>query len=159
MDLTQYYELVESCIRELGVDPVTCRNEPGKWTLKKGSATVWIDLWHIERENRPYYQVMSPVMRIPKDIKLKNLLFEELLAINDKLFGVAFTIYQGWVYLKVIREVDGMDQNEAMAMLHRVGNYADQYDDDLISKYGDDTPPPVNEGGVPPGGGGGKSDV
>ena len=97
-------------------------------------------------------------MKIPTDMKRKNLLFEELLIINDKLFGVAFTIYQGWVYLKVIREVDGMDQNEAMAMLHRIGNYADQYDDELIAKYGDAPVDPPPDNGPNVGSGGSKSD-
>ena len=74
-------------------------------------------------------------MKLPAD-EVRLPFFQELLELNDKLFGVAFGIYNGWTWLKVIREVDGMDENEAFAMLTRIGNYADQYDDYLINKYG-----------------------
>lgn len=143
-DLSPYYQLVENTITKLGIDPSTCRSKnndgavkPGAWNLKKGSAKVWIDLWYIEKENRPYFQVMSPVMQIPAN--KQGELFKELLEINDKLYGVAFTIYNKWVWLKVIREVDGMDESEAFAMLTRIGNYADQYDDALMQKYGENS--------------------
>jgi len=143
-DLTPYYQLVENVITKLGVDPSICRSKDGngeikagQWNMLRGSAKVWIDLWYIEKEKRAYYQVMSPVMQIPENNKAA--LFQELLEINDKLYGVAFTIYNNWVWLKVIREVDGMDENEAFAMLTRIGNYADQYDDHLIGKYGEES--------------------
>lgn len=140
-DLTPYYQIVEECIQELGVDPVGCRGkEPGQWNLRKGSARVWIDLWHIESENRAYYQVMSPVLPIPKE-NVKAF-YEELLLINDKLFGVAFTVHKNWAWLKVVREVEGMDHNEAMAMMVRVGKYADRYDNELADRYGVKLPIP-----------------
>lgn len=142
-DLQPLYNIVESCIADLGIDPATARAaSPGQWSLIKGSAKVWVDLWYIEAEKRAYYQVMSPVMTIPATNQAA--LYQELLEINDKLFAVAFTIYNGWVWLKTIRECDNMDKAEAFAQLTRIGNYADQYDDHLIAKYG------------APGGGGGS---
>jgi len=136
MDLQPYYETVESSIADLGVNPVECRGDnPGQWNLKKGETTVWVDLWYIENEQRPYYQVMSPIFKIPTDVDTKNNVFEELLQINDRLYGVAFTTYKEWIYVKVIREADGMDKGEAQAMLLRVGNYADQYRQELSEKH------------------------
>lgn len=134
MSIENYYNIVENCIRNLGVDPALCRGEnPGQWSLVKGSAKVWIDVWYIENEKREYIQVMCPVMEVntsnPQD------LYKELLEINDKLFGCAFTIYNNWVWLKVIRECAGIDEAEASAMILRIGNYSDQYDDYLIGKY------------------------
>ncbi|MBX7094501.1 MAG: YbjN domain-containing protein [Flavobacteriales bacterium] len=134
MSIENYYNIVENCIRNLGVDPALCRGEnPGQWSLVKGSAKVWIDVWYIEREQREYIQVMCPVMEVntsnPQD------LYKELLEINDKLFGCAFTIYNNWVWLKVIRECAGIDEAETSAMILRIGNYSDQYDDYLIGKY------------------------
>lgn len=138
MSIETYYGIVESCISSLGVDPALCRGEkPGQWSLTKGSAKVWINVWHIEREGREYIQVMCPLMQdITAD---KAAFYKELLEINDKLFGVAFTYYDNWVWLKVIRECDGLDQNECMAMINRIGVYADQYDDYLIGKYNSQT--------------------
>ncbi len=136
-DLQPYYNTVEASIAALGVDPADCRGEnPGQWNLRKGETTVWVDLWYIEREERPYFQVMAPIFQIPTDVDTKNRLFEELLSINDTLYGVAFTTYKEWIYIKVIREADGMDEGEAQAMLLRVGNYADQNRQELSAKYG-----------------------
>lgn len=136
MDLQPYYDVVEGCIADLGVNPVDCRGEnPGQWNLKKGDTTVWADLWYIEKEDRPYFQVMAPIFQIPADEAVKTRLFGELLEINDTLYGVAFTMYKDWIYIKVIREADGMDKGEALAMLLRVGNYADQHRQELSTKY------------------------
>lgn len=133
-DLSPYYKVVEDAIQQLGIDPALCRGEKGgQWNLKKNDVNVWIDLWYIEREQRPYYQVMAPILQLPADNREK--LYEELLQINDSLYGVAFTLYKDWVYLKVIREVEGMDDKEAFAMLTRIGNYADVYKQDLHDKY------------------------
>jgi hypothetical protein len=134
MNIENYYQLVERCISSLGVDPTTCRGkETGQWTLRKGSANVWVDVWYSEKETRSYVQVMSPVMEIKTTDT--TAFYKELLEINDKLYGCAFTIYNNWVWLKVIRETDGLEDNEFMAMLNRIGNYADQYDNYLIDKY------------------------
>jgi hypothetical protein len=134
MNLEIYYKMVEKCISSLGVDPLICRGkEAGQWTLKKGSSTVWIDIWYIEKEKRSYIQIMSPVMEVKTT--QTEAFYKELLEINDKLFGCGFTLYQNTAWLKSIRETDGLDENELLNMFNRVGNYADQYDDYLKSKY------------------------
>lgn len=141
MDLQPYYNMVENNIRSLGVDPAICRGEkPGQWNLKKGSANVWIDVFYSETNKCAYYQVMSPVMEIPGNNQQN--FFQELLEHNYTFYGVAFVKYQNWAYIKAIREVDGMDEKEAMAVVNRVGWYADDLDDKLKAKYG-----PVIHGG------------
>lgn len=142
-DLTTYYQMIEDCITQLGVDPVTARGEEaGQWSLVKGSAKVWLDLWHIEREGRAYFQALSPVMKLTEVIPDKRLeLFEELLKINHSLYGVAFTCYNDFLWIKVIREAAGMDKAEALAMISRVGTYSDEYDDYLREKYLPPQPP------------------
>jgi Putative bacterial sensory transduction regulator len=135
-DLTPFYAIIEASIRRLDIDPDTCRGEqPGQWNLTHGSAHVWMDLWHIELQQRAYFQVMSPVMQMPANPAHTQALFEELLQINDKLFGVAFSLYKGMVWLKTIREARGMDADEALNILTRVAKYADMYDDYLVNKY------------------------
>ena len=134
-NLQYYYDMVEKSISDLGVDPAVCRGEKeGQWSLKKGSASVWIDIWHIEQENRAYFQVLAPVMQVPPANQEE--FFKELLELNYTLYGVAFVKYQDWVYVKLIRECDGMEQKEAAATINRVGWYADEYDDRLKVKYG-----------------------
>ena len=136
-DLSKYFTMVEEIIQSLGVDPSLCRGQnPGQYSLMLGSARVWIDVWYIESQSRSYFQAMSPVMRLPI-LQSQHAFFQELLEINDKLYGVAFTVYNGWAWLKHIRETDGLDKSEAEAMTHRIGVYADQYDDYLKGKYGE----------------------
>lgn len=135
-NLNQLYDMVENVIRVYGIDPTTTRGEkPGQWTLKRGSATVWIDLWHIEKENRAYFQVMAPVMQVPAEsVQLE--FFKELATLNYSLYGCAFVLFQDWVYLKVIRECVGLDPEEVEASITRIGVYGDDYDDYLKNKYG-----------------------
>ena len=132
IDFQPYYRMVEECIRRLGVNPDNCRGDrTGQYNLSKGSASVWIDFF--ENDGRGYYQVVSPVMAIPDSNR--DALYHDLLQINDALYGVAFSVYGDWVWLKAIREVDNMDADEAMAILLRIGNYADHYDDYLRQRY------------------------
>ncbi len=150
-DLNYYHHIIEEALTKLDLDPVLCRGEQkGQWNLAQGSANVWIDIWHIERQGRAYYQVMSPVMYLPADAKAAGELCQELLEINDKLFGVAFSMYKGLVWMKTIREVRGMDVDEALNILTRIATYADLYDDYLVNKY-KGTFPDDGPGAVAPG--------
>ena len=137
-NISGYYEIVENCIRKLGLDPLTVRTErSGSWRLVKGSANVYIDCWYIEREGRSYFQVLSPIMKIPEN--QKESFYYDLLSFNDTLFSCAFTLHNDWAWIKMIRECDGLDENEAFSILTRVGNYADQYDDLLKQHYNGQT--------------------
>lgn len=135
-----YYEMIDSIIRDLGVDPAACRgDQPGQWNLKKGSASVWVDVWQTKDANGNlqdygYLQIMAPIMEVP--VNNQHLFTKELLELNHSLYGVGFTIFKDWAYIKMVRELDGLDKNEAAAMFNRVGNYADDYDDRLKAKYG-----------------------
>ncbi|WP_448519145.1 YbjN domain-containing protein [Rhodoflexus sp.] len=136
-ELTHYYQLVENAIEELGVNPVEARTQKaGQWDLRKGSASVWINVFlSRERDDYGYLQIMSPVMKVPQGDNREALL-EELLQLNYQLYGVAFSMYEGWLYLRTIRELEGLSPEEALAMLTRIGVYADEYDDYLKQKYG-----------------------
>jgi hypothetical protein len=134
MDLQPYYQMVENNIQKLGVDPANCRGEkPGQWNLKKGSASVWIDVWETKEGNYGYFQCMAPVVKIPTENTLA--FYQEILEINHKLYGVGMTKFKDHIYIKTIRELQGIDEEEMMAMINRVGNYADDYDDLLFNKY------------------------
>ncbi len=138
--IQNYYNIVEEIIRDLGVDPAACRGEiAGQWNLKRGSANIWVDVWQTKDQqgnllDYGYIQVMAPVCEVP--VNNQNLFTKELLEINHSLYGVAFTIFKDWAYVKAIREVDGLDKAEAQAMFNRVGAYSDEYDDKLKQKYG-----------------------
>ncbi len=134
-DLQFYYDMVDSCVKELGADPLKARlpNKKGEWELTKGSITLWISITYLEQNKTTYVQVLAPVVNVPTSSVQK--FYEELLEINHTLYGVAFTKYDKWVYIKAIREVEGLDNNELFNMITRVGNYADMYDDVFWAKY------------------------
>ncbi len=137
MNLQPYYQMVEKCISAFGIDPVSCRGEQeGQWNLTRGSASVWVDVWNIDTEQGPlgYFQCMAPVIELPATNVDK--FCQELLEINHTLYGVAFTINENWAYIKIIREVEGLEDSEVSATMNRVGFYADDYDDKLKAKYG-----------------------
>lgn len=132
MDLTAYYKMVENCITKIGVDPVKCRGaQEGQWNLKRGSANVWIDIFIINGYG--YFQCMGPISPIPQERQVE--FYEEVLEINHKLYGVGMTKFKDWIYIKTIRETDGLDENEIMAQINRIGTYADDYDDVFREKY------------------------
>ncbi|OQY03273.1 MAG: hypothetical protein B6I20_05340 [Bacteroidetes bacterium 4572_117] len=76
---------------------------------------------------------MAPVVEVPT--KNAEAFYREILEINHNLYGVGMTKHQSWIYIKTLRELEGIDANEMMAMINRVGNYADDYDDKLRNKY------------------------
>lgn len=136
-DLQPYYQIVEDGIQQLGVNAEEARGEnDGEWNLKRGTASVWIDLWYIEEEQGAYFQVMTPIMTLPEDETNLYKLTLELLKINYTLFGVAFAVHEDGVYLKNIREVEELDPSEVVYMIGRCGNYGDNYNDELVKKFG-----------------------
>jgi hypothetical protein len=134
-DLQYYYQMVDDCIKELGIDPAKARiaGKKNEWELTKGSVSLWITITYLEQNKNTYIQVLSPVVNVPANNLLR--FYEELLETNHTLYGVAFTKFDKWIYVKAIREIEGLDSNELFNMITRVGNYADMYDDVFWAKY------------------------
>jgi hypothetical protein len=138
--LQPYYVLVEEVIASLGVGADQCRVKDqsgnvvaGHWNLRKGSANIYVDVY-ATKDGYGYCCVASPIMEIKTD-KLKEF-YEKLLNINHQMYAVSFSINQGWVWLRALRECKGMDADELKAMFDRVGWYADHYDDELKGEFG-----------------------
>ena len=137
--LAAYFRIIEKAILKIGIDPEKCRGEKaGRWSLQKGSINIMIDVWMLEKEQKAYFQAVAPIMEIPKGSN--SALTEELLEINHALFGAAFSIFQGVIFLKTTREIEGLDVSEAYQTILRIGTYADYYDDILKAKYPHHTP-------------------
>ncbi len=133
-NLNFYYNIVENAIAKIGLDPQKSRARvAGKWTITKGKIPVWIDVVFHQSEKRIYFQVASPVMKMPQTNVTTVTM--DLLETNNYLYGVAFCINKGNVFIKTLREAEGLDMNEAYSMILRVGNYAHQYRKSLNDKY------------------------
>ncbi len=135
-DLNHYYRIAEDCIAQLGIDPATVRNEQmlGQWLLKKGSAQIIVDIWQPKDQDIAYFQAASPVMEVPAGANMSTL-GEHLLTMNHSLFGPMFSIFNNIVWLKYMRNLQGLDPSEALSIISLVGNYADALDDELIEKF------------------------
>lgn len=130
--LSVYSAMIEEIIRSFNVDPATCREtKPGQWTLYRGSARIYVDIYR--QEETDYICVASPIMEMPS----KNLLpfYRKLLELNHEMYAASFSVRENLVWLRIIRELAGMDQQEAKAILSRVGTYADQFDDLLTEEF------------------------
>lgn len=135
-ELVPYYQLVNNVITELGVDPSICfsPDKPGQWELKRGSATIWIDMFiDANNQNKGYFQMMAPICEVPATRREEFL--DEVLTIGHNLYGCGFTKYDKWIYVKLIREVDDLSQMEIRATFDRIGYYGDFYDDYFKNKY------------------------
>ncbi|GEM_PF-1496807 len=140
INLQPYYQVVEQVIAELGAPLEQCRARdnngnviPGQWNLMKGSANVYVDVYATE-DGYAYFCIASPVMKITTP-KLKEL-YEKLLILNHQMYAASFSINQDWVWLRILRECEGMDPHECRASFDRVGWYADKYDDELKAEFG-----------------------
>ncbi|MEM6804101.1 MAG: hypothetical protein AAF696_22040, partial [Bacteroidota bacterium] len=81
-------------------------------------------------EKNTYYRVRAPFMEIPEDKNTE--LAWKLLHLNNVIYGVSFVAHKGRIYIRTIREAEGLDISEAYAMLVRVGNYAMKYQKELL---------------------------
>ncbi len=130
-------KMIESVIRDLGVDPDTNRlkspNGHPAWGLMRGSAAVYIFLIHGTMSN--FVQVVSPVVKVPQE-KTQEL-FARILQLNaTELVGAAFGVRGKNVVITADRSTGGLDADEIVEMIRRVGTYADKYDDELAAAFG-----------------------
>ena len=138
-NLRSAVKMVETVIRELGLDPNEVRVQwPGiryAWGLMKGSAEVHIALRETDTDN--YLRVWALLATLPPDPGAQARLFRRLLEENaNALSGAAFGLSQGNVVIVSERTTLDLDLSEVRDMVRRVGYYADYYDDLLVTEYG-----------------------
>ena len=137
--ISHYYTMVEQVLTDYKIDPAVARGQqPGQWNLKLGSASVWVDVFQTKDAQgnlmqSGHFQVIAPVCEVP--VNNQHFFTKELLEINHSLYGVAFTVFKEWAYIKSIRELQGLDKTEVMSTFDRVGIDADEWDDKLRTKY------------------------
>ncbi|MGQ9908099.1 MAG: YbjN domain-containing protein [Candidatus Flexifilum sp.] len=131
----QYAGMVEQILLSIGVDPALARMnvESGfGWNFKRGSALI--EIYIAQAEDTAYFQVLSPLLHLP----LTNLLplYRRLLEVNLQITNAAFGVYQDIVYIFSERRLEGMDAQEANTIINMVAQYADEFDDRLLSEFG-----------------------
>jgi hypothetical protein len=132
-------KLVESAIKDLGIDPAESELEAASggmaWRVAKGSAHVMIAINPTGEGKAARLRIVSPVILMNEDTSPG--LLRKLLELNGtELPGVAFGVIGDKVVLVAERGVTGLDRAEVTEMLNSIGFYADKYDDDLVEEFG-----------------------
>ena len=133
--LEHYRELIEEILSDLGIDPADNLEEDSdsrcSWCVKRGSATVFIELFSEETES--YFMVDCPMLKLPPS-NLEGF-YRRLLELNDRLVEASLVIRGDEVHLVGIRPLKGMDSHEAAGMLDRISAWADSLDNPLSEEF------------------------
>ena len=146
--------LVESAIREFGVDPGAvrvdgtsiARSDPAQalkdhdvqasWTLTRGSAFVLISVATRSGEKAVYLRVVCPVMTLPS-VDKRLALFQRLLELNASgLVNSAFGLLADRAVVVSERPAQGLDASEVEQIIKHTSAVADTYDDRLVKEFG-----------------------
>jgi hypothetical protein len=133
-------ELVETSIKNLGIDPIAARAKDApttvSWTFQRGSAALLVNLTRRKEDEKLYFRVVSPVMTLP-DALSREALFVRLLELNGKgLANCAFGLIGDRVVVVSERPAQGLDGEEAEQIIRHLAAVADTYDDRLVKEFG-----------------------
>ena len=130
-NIATYQYIIESAIRRLGLNPQNCLRGDCTWYLESGSITLNLNIFLLHGHH--YFKVEAAIIDAPTE-RLTEF-YETLLHHNHDFNGFAFLLHEGKVYIKSVRELRGMDENEAFSIITKVGNYADKFDDELTKIF------------------------
>jgi len=132
-------QMVEDVLTDRGLDAADARLESKDgpaWTLTQGSAKVLVFLTP-QAGGSNNFQVIAPVMRPTSDAIASGKLYRRLLELNaHDLTQAAFGVRGDDVVLTADRSTTGLDLVEVDEMIRRVADYADHYDDALVTEFG-----------------------
>jgi hypothetical protein len=136
-NLASTVALVEEVLAELGHAPEERRiKHPtalNAWQIPKGSAITRVALIH--RADFTHIRVWAVVMTLDEQTDRASL-HEHLLEHNTRLCGAGFAALGDHVLLVTERSTLDLDHSEVLELVRRVMNYADEYDDVLVARFG-----------------------
>ena len=142
--MNQYIEIVESAIQSLGIDPMVCRtDEPNKWRLHRGQAQIVMMLRKSRThkgEERDTLVLVSPVVVVPKEERLKMRLYQFLLMTSHKLITESFSFAKEAdgteiAYISSTYFIGEMRLEEVSFMLDSLSYYAYKFSEELRTEY------------------------
>lgn len=126
-NLTDYQHIIASAIKKLGLDAEKCRTSAATWEIQRGSVLLLLELY--EADNRIYFKVEALIASLPNEQSTD--FYKQLLLHNHNFNGFAFSLQADKVYIKTVRDTLGMDLMEAFVLITKVGNHADEFDDEI----------------------------
>jgi hypothetical protein len=130
--------MIEDVLIDLGHFVNDCRVASPEarraWRVRKGSAEVVITL--IERDDYWHLRVVAAVMTLDETVD-RAALFARALELNvSSIHGAAFALREPYLMLVAERTTLDLDRSEVLDQIHRVQEYADSWDDRLVSEFG-----------------------
>jgi hypothetical protein len=133
-ELKALYDIVEEGIKMTQVKPEQCRSKTeGQWNLKRLNTDIWVDLWHVDEEDKNYFQVMTPLVQLPQEGREE--FFKELLDLNYQLISGSFVTYKDGVYVKATLDAETITPDIVFMLLNRIGHYGNIFEEGLIKRY------------------------
>jgi hypothetical protein len=139
-NLRSCIQMVEDVIKTLGHDPdesrIETHDDMPAWRVQKGSAFVTIVIQGDDKAAENLLLVSAELVRL--DAKVDRLkLFTRLLELNvSAIKGAAFGLRASDVLLVAERSTLDLDRSEVEAVLKKIEEYADHYDDVLVAEFG-----------------------
>jgi hypothetical protein len=124
--LRQFGEAVGVSVAPLDADGYT--------QIKRGSATVGINVL----DDRGVLMFLSPMMAVPgsrREELYRFLLERNFLDTSDGAFAIDREDDQ--IYLRALRGLEGLDYEEFTDLVDTISRVADQFDDELRSRFAD----------------------
>lgn len=142
--MNQYIEIVEKAIQSLGIDPAVCRTDQAhKWHLHRGQAQIVMMLRKSRThkgEERDTLVLVSPVVVVPKEERLKMRLYQFLLMTSHKLITESFSFAKEEdgtevAYISSTYFIGEMRLEEVSFMLDSLSYYAFKFSEELRAEY------------------------
>jgi hypothetical protein len=107
-----------------------------QWISLKGSAFTLSEVTEARMNGgvTGFLQSISPFCHLPEERTAEILL--EFMRYNHTLPGAFFGIADGYIVLKMIRELQDLDKSEIVNQLRTVAYVSDMLDNQLISEFG-----------------------
>ncbi|MBX3103145.1 MAG: hypothetical protein KF690_11600 [Bacteroidetes bacterium] len=107
-----------------------------QWVSLKGSAFTLSEVTEARMNGATtgFLQSISPFCHLPAENTTQILL--ELMRYNHTLPGAFFGIADGYIVLKMIRELQDLDKGEIINQLQTVAYVSDMLDNQLIPEFG-----------------------
>ena len=133
--LEHYADTVDGILVELGIDLADARLDTEQgfgWSFRRGTAII--EIYISEQDNEGYLQILAPIFILPDTGLLA--LYRRLLELNLQLTNAALGIYYDVVYVFNERSLQGLDADDANAIITQVAGYADDLDNTLVEEFG-----------------------
>jgi hypothetical protein len=112
------------------------QNQSGRgWAFTHGSARIEAYLTYGVDNKAAYLQVVAPIVTLSPESPVLPL-YRFMLEENLNMVTAAFGIYETTIYIFYERPLEGLDAVEAKAIMTKIADYADDYDNYIVDNYG-----------------------